>query len=119
VAKHADLMGTRRVVYGVIAWLTLAAAWWGVLRRDTHTWIPQLLVPVVAFVVVTVLTLAWVRHNLGIYQRKGPRRGLPDAEAPWTHDSLGRQLELEPGLRDARVVRVDLDGDVKRYGVVR
>lgn len=117
MSKHADPLAVRRVAYGVVAWLLLGVAWWQVLVRDPRSWLYELAVPVVSVVVVTALTLAWVRHNLGIYQRKGPRRGVPAAEAPWTADSLGRQLVIAPGTDTARVVRLDLHGAVKRYEV--
>ena len=118
MTKHADPLGTRRVLVGLVSWVVLGLAWWGVLRRDARTWLPELLVPSAALVIVTVLTLLWVRHNRGIYQRKGPRKGVPEVDAPWTADSLGRRLELPPSALDARVVRVVVDGDVKRYEVV-
>ena len=120
MAKHSDPLRTRRVVYGLASWLLLGVAWWAVLRRDPQSWLTQLVVPAVAAVVVTAVTLLWVHHNLGIYQRKGPRRGLPDADLPWTSDSLGRRLEIPHGLEDARVLRLVLDGTdggVKRYEV--
>jgi hypothetical protein len=117
VSKHTDPIGTRRIFVGLLSWLALGAAWWGVLRRDSRTWLPELLVPVVALVVVTALTLLWVRHNLGIYQRKGPRTGLPHSDAPWLTDSLGRHLDLPVAALSARHVRLVLDGDTKRYEV--
>jgi len=110
-----DPLGARRVVVGVVSWFVLGVAWWVVLERDPRTWWYELAVPAVSLLVVTVLTLAWVRHNLGIYERKGPRRGVPGVEAPWTHDSLGRRLDLTAGLDEARVVRASVDGEVKRY----
>ena len=110
-------MATRRVLWGVLAWLLLVVAWWDVLRRDARTWLPELLVPAAALVVVTAVTLFWVKHNRGIYQRKGPRKGLPAGDAPWLEDSLGRCLEFAPGIDDSRLIRLDLDGDVKRYEV--
>ena len=118
MSRHCDPLGTRRTVYGVLSWIALGVAWWAVLRRDHRTWLPELIVPTVALVVVTALTLLWVRHNLGIYQRKGARRGIPEVHAPWVSDSLGRRLELLSHAAGARVVRVVLDGDVKRYEVV-
>lgn len=118
MSRHHDPIGTRRIVYGVLSWLALGAAWWAVLRRDHRTWLPELLVPTAALVVVSALTLLWVRHNLGIYQRKGPRRGVPEVQEPWLRDSLGRRLELPVELTGARLVRVVVDGDVKRYEVV-
>ena len=117
VSKHSDPLRARRVALGALSWVVLGAAWYGVLHRDSRTWLPQLLVPAASLVVVTVLTLAWVRHNLGIYERKGPRRGVPQADAPWTEDSLGRRLELPDEVLGARLVRVDVDGGVKRYRV--
>lgn len=119
MTKHIDPLGTRRLVYGVVAWVVLGLAWWDVLRRDARTWLPELLVPAVSLVVVFVVTLVWVRHNRGIYRRKGPRQGLPGVDEPWVVDSLGRRLELAPDASDAAVVRVVLEGDVKRYEVVR
>jgi hypothetical protein len=117
VSRHSDPLGTRRVVVGVASWIALGLAWYAVLHRDARTWLPQLLIPTVSLVVVTALTLLWVRHNLGIYQRKGPRRGIPAVDQPWTADSLGRRLELPAAVEAAPVVRLVLDGDVKRYEV--
>jgi hypothetical protein len=117
VTRHADPLAGRRVLWGVCAWLLLAVAWWDVLGRESGTWLPELFIPAVTLVVVTLVTLVWVKHNLGIYQRKGPRRGLPGADAPWVLDTLGRRLEFASGLEDARVIRLALVDDVKRYQV--
>jgi len=117
VTKHADPISHRRLVVGVVSWVVLGLAWWRVLDRDPREWVYELSVPVVSLVAVTVLTLWWVRHNLGIYQRKGPRRGVPAVDAHWSHDSLGRALVLDEGVTTGRVVRVVLEGDVKRYEV--
>ncbi|GAC1611757.1 MAG: hypothetical protein NVS3B26_27800 [Mycobacteriales bacterium] len=95
----------------------LAVAWWDVLRANPRSWLPELLIPVVTLVIVSALTLLWVRHNLGIYARKGPRRGLPDPDAAWSTDRLGRQLHFEYGVENAPVVRLDLTGPTKRYRV--
>lgn len=73
--------------------------------------------PVVAFVVVMAVTLLWVRHNRGIYTRKGPRRAVPETETSWSLDRLGRQLHFGAGSERAAVVRLDLHGQVKYYGV--
>lgn len=118
MSKHSDPIALRRVAVGTVSWLAFAFAWWFVLQRDPRTWVVELVVPVVSLLVVTVLTLAWVRHNLGIYERKGPRRGVPGTGAPYTHDSLGRVLVL-PSLDTARVVRVDVQSGTKRYEVLQ
>lgn len=115
--KHVDPLRVRRLVYGGIAWLLFAVTWWLVLRRNPSAWLPELAVPVVTLVVVTALTAAWVRHNLKIYQRKGPRRGLPDSKAPWRTDSLGRRLHFQRTARSASVVTVSVRGNTKHYEV--
>ncbi|MHB2024113.1 MAG: hypothetical protein ACYCO3_12390, partial [Mycobacteriales bacterium] len=43
-------------------------------------------------VLTWLVTQAWVRHNLAIYRRKGPRRGRSRGVESWTHDRLGRPL---------------------------
>ena len=69
---------------------------------------------------VAIVTLAWVKHNLRIYRRKGPRKGRP-FRAPRTDvDRLDRPVkwEFSGGHKEARkasLVVVELDGEVKRY----
>jgi hypothetical protein len=115
MSRHSDPIGARRVILGVLSWVVFGVAWWAVLRQDPRSWLRDLAVPLVALLVVTALTLAWVRHNLGIYRRKGPRRGLPAIAADWTHDSIGRPLLLPAGLDAARVVVVDVVDGRKTY----
>ena len=67
--------------------------------------------------ITSVLTLLWVRHNLGIFRRKGPRKGLPAVSEEIRSDSLGRTLDL-PGydsLKGAPVVVISREGDRKRF----
>ncbi len=119
MSQHADPWGLRRIVVGVVSWVVLGLAWWAVLRRHPDSWLPDLMVPVIAALIVTPLTLAWVRHNRGIYERKGPRRGVPAVDAPWTTDSLGVPLEFSEQARHGRLVRLTLVDGVKRYEVVQ
>lgn len=67
----------------------------------------------------TVLTLFWVRHNIGIFRRKGPRKGLPPVIEERSADPLGRKLD-HPGsdfLKSSRVVIVSCEGDRKQYSI--
>lgn len=119
VHRKIDPLQRRRVLTGLLAWIAFGLSWWLVLRRDPRTWQEQLLVPASSLFLVTAVTLLWVRHNLAIFRRKGPRRGLPVVDAPWTHDSLGRPLALPAQARLARVVEVHVEHSVKRYEVPR
>ena len=92
----------------VLTWI-LFAYWWNQV-------IPQITVEdaSMAFLVIfltvlatSVLTLLWVRHNIGIFRRKGPRKNLPAVSEHRDNDYLGRSLE-HPGydsLKIAPVVR--------------
>ncbi|MGZ8432179.1 MAG: hypothetical protein ACXWWW_09510 [Candidatus Deferrimicrobiaceae bacterium] len=77
------------------------------------------LVIFLTFLITSVLTLLWVRHNLGIFRRKGPRKSLPAVSEEVHSDSLGRRLEL-PGydsLKGAPVVVISREGDRKRFAL--
>lgn len=119
MARHSDPLRGRRLVWGVVAWLVLGLAWARVVSGQVRTWLPELAIPAIAAMIAVAITTVWVRHNLAIYQRKGPRRGLPAADERWHADSLGRRIELADDVLEANVVRIDLVGDVKRYGAVR
>jgi hypothetical protein len=69
---------------------------------------------------VLSLTLWWVSHNVGIYRRKGPRKGRPSAAPDVAGDRLGRQLvwALDGGHAAAPALRhlvIELDGELKTY----
>jgi hypothetical protein len=63
-----------------------------------------------------VITL-WIRHNIAIFKRKGPRREATQITMTFTSDALGRPLVLaRPDvLRDPWVV-VDVENGRKFYG---
>jgi hypothetical protein len=70
--------------------------------------------------VVVAVTTWWIRHNVGIYRRKGPRRGRPSQPPRTDEDRLGRAVrwDLPGGAIAARAhdhLIVELDGDVKTY----
>lgn len=69
----------------------------------------------------TVLTLVWVRYNVAIFRRKGPRKGLPPVSEECDADRLGRGLD-HPGydsLKRSRAVVVSCEGERKSFSVPR
>lgn len=67
----------------------------------------------------SVLTLLWIRHNVAIFRRKGPRKALPSVSEERTDDHLGRKLD-HPGtdrLKSASVVFVSRKGDRKHFEI--
>ena len=67
-----------------------------------------------------LITIGWVAHNVGIYLRKGPRRGLPAPQPRPRVDFNGRRIEADwDRLVQAAWVNVEIDGGVKRFVAVR
>jgi membrane protease YdiL (CAAX protease family) len=69
---------------------------------------------------VLAVTFWWIRHNTGIYQRKGPRNASPAMMPRIDEDRLGRPIrwQLDGGVGealDAGHLIVDLDGEAKVY----
>ena len=104
----------------VLAGWVLFFIWWGQVLRVAS--IPEAARAVLVILSVSLLTALatvwWVRYNLGIYRRKGPRRTVPDVPEDVGTDALGRKL-VHPGteeLRAARMVTVSLsEGTVKSF----
>ena len=76
-------------------------------------------VAVVAGAVVAV-TVWWIRHNMRIYAKKGPRGHRPPEPPRIDEDRLGRPLrrQLEGGHAaavGATHILVSLDGEAKVY----
>jgi hypothetical protein len=70
--------------------------------------------------VVVAASTWWIRHNVGIYRRKGPRRGRPSLPPRTDEDRLGRAVRWDlPGgaiaAREHAHLIVALHGDDKTY----
>jgi hypothetical protein len=116
----------RQVAHIFIAiafWLVLAGLWVLLVAEDKATAAAfrdtAFQVAIVVGVVLAVTTW-WIRHNVGIYRRKGPRQGRASVAPRVDEDRLGRKLRwsMPGGVHTARAQRhlvVDLDGDDKVY----
>jgi hypothetical protein len=111
------------IAVGVGFWLLFAALWIKLIA--THTVglhavrTTGLELAAVAGVVLAVTTW-WIHHNIGIYRRKGPRKGRPSEPPRVDEDRLGRAIRWQlPGgaIAASRCEHliVELDGDVKTY----
>ena len=113
----------RHIVVGVSAWVALVGLWvllavqhkvTGAAFRDTLFQLS------VIIGVVLAVTTWWIRHNVGIYRRRGPRQGRADVSPVTDHDKLGRAVRwnMPGGVDTAQTHRhliVEIDGDVKTY----
>lgn len=119
-AGRVTIRGIFHALVVALAW-TLFIAWWDevipqITRRDATLafWLIGLTVAVTA-----VLTTAWVRYNIGIFRRKGPRRTVPNVPERYDADTLGRRVEGPgfPAVRSAPVVVVSVRDGVKVFEV--
>jgi len=111
------------VLVAILSWIGFALLWvllyeQGKLTREAIA----LSVGTVAAITlaVAIVTLAWVRHNVSIHRRKGPRTGRALLAPRLDVDRLDRAVtwDFPDGHNEARksaLVVVELDGDVKRY----
>jgi hypothetical protein len=69
---------------------------------------------------VLAVTIWWIRHNVAIYRRKGPRRGRPENPPRTDEDRLGRDVAWTmpggaPAALAERHLVVEVVGDLKTY----
>lgn len=115
---RVTLKGAFHGLIAISGW-TLFVFWWNrVLPQIDSKDAVIALVFISGTVLITVIsTIVWVRYNIGIFRRKGPRRNLTHVSENHGTDFLGRRIE-PPGsgsLKTARLVIVSLEGDVKKY----
>ncbi len=96
----------------VLGGWVLFFTWWGEVLHFTS--LPDAAVAILVILGVSLVTalgtMGWVRYNLGIYRRKGPRRTVTDVREDAGTDALGRPL-VHPGvdrLRKARRITVSM-----------
>ncbi len=94
--------------------------WWAIVLPQVRREDAVVALLFIAFTTVAtgLLTAAWIRYNLDIYRRKGPRLLLTPAAADPNTDALGRTIARpdDASLHNARVVVVAVDGDRKTIG---
>jgi hypothetical protein len=111
------------VAIGLAFWALLVALWvllalegktTGGAFRDTGVELAVLMGAVL------VVTLWWIRHNVGIHRRKGARLGRPDLKPRTDEDRLGHVMHwaLEDGAAGAAAEQhlvIEVDGALKTY----
>src|SRR5512134_1549347 len=119
--RGVTVRGTFHALIAMICWGLFVYWWNGVLPQvDSNEPVIALLFIGATVLATVLITALWVRYNLGIFLRKGPRRRLTRVIENYGTDSLGRRIERPPGpesLKTARLVVVSVDGESKKYEV--
>jgi hypothetical protein len=111
------------ILVAIAFWLVLAGLWAQLVvdEKATAAALRDVAFQVAVIIgVVLAVTMWWIRHNVAIYRRKGPRRGRATVPPRVDEDRLGRRVRwsMPGGVRTARAqghLVVDLEGDVKIY----
>jgi hypothetical protein len=87
-------------------WLAFMVGWWRVLRNGPAADLARSFELLAGIAALYGLTLVlWIRHNVGIWQRKGPRRTVRAVAAHYTPTmSLGMQSVAWSPRRFARSI---------------
>ncbi len=108
---------------GVLFWLVLIAMWAMLIgsgRASVSQIVDSIQYVAVVSAAVFALTMAWVRHNVGIHRRKGPRAASAQSAPRTDEDRLKRPLRWaltdgHAGALDADHLVVDIENGVKVY----
>jgi glucan phosphoethanolaminetransferase (alkaline phosphatase superfamily) len=91
----------------LLLWLLFVALWYRVFGittlqdvKDAATYLGGITV------VYTILVTVWILHNLAIYRRKGPRRGVPFLNFASIHDRLGSYIVAPTDIKEKQAITV-------------
>ena len=99
----------------VLGWVGFVWLW---VLAAARPWESERLVWLIvgSFLVLPLVTGAWVLHNRALYKRKGERRAVAVAEMIYTHDWHGREVQADwLRLKRNRLVHISADGGRKVY----
>jgi len=103
------------VLLVVLGWVLFFVLWRFVAQRPWDSRDLTMLIATAA-TVVPLITLLWIRHNVSIHRRLGPRRSTRAVEESYTHDFNRREVRADWAmLRHASEVVIDIDGKNKIY----
>lgn len=101
----------------VLGWV-LFIWFWHLAAGEPWDSAPLMFLIIGAIIVSPLVTLFWIFHNMGIYKRKGPRKGMADVKPYYDVDWSGREVTADwATLANARVVVIEIDEFGKNYRV--
>lgn len=119
-APRVTIKGIFQGLLTILTWILFVVWWKQVIPQVTvEDASMAFLVIFLTLLICSVLTLLWVRYNVGIYFRKGPRKNLPFVSEERETDFLGRRLD-HPGfdcLKTSQLVVVSREEDRKNFNV--
>lgn len=119
-SPRVTIRGVFHAFLVVLTWILFVYWWNQVIPQVTvEDATVAFLVIFLTFLICSVFTLLWVRYNVGIFRRKGPRKNLPFVSEERDADHLGKRLD-HPGyafLKNAPLVVVSREEDRKNFQI--
>ena len=121
--NRAEMRQVKHKAIGLLFWFLMGLSW-VMLIREHKAGIGNVTYSVTYLAIVggavLAVTLWWIRHNTGIYRRKGQRTGRPTVAPRTDEDRLGRPLRWQldggaPAAIAATHLVIQLDGPAKVY----
>lgn len=109
----------RRLVHVVVlttGWTLFVVSWWRVLTTQSVSYPVLGWLIVGALALIPLVTLFWIRHNIEIFRRKGPRLRVQSADERYERDWEGRIIKADwHDVRGAQEIEIALDAERKNY----
>ena len=106
-----------QLVLVVIGWFLFLWAWVSVMRYTAPETVAVTTILLAAFaVVVEAINLLWIRHNMKIYKKKGPRENVPQVRYEFRRDFSDRRLAADwQSLQGEALIIVSFDDGQKTF----
>jgi hypothetical protein len=106
-----------QLVLVVIGWCLFLWAWVSVMRFTALETVVATIVLLAALaVVIEAINLLWIRHNINIFKKKGPRKSVPQVRYESQRDFLGRRQVADwQNLRGEALIIVGFNDERKIF----
>lgn len=113
----ASIRALVQLVLVVVGWILFLWAWVSVMRFTAPETVAVTTILLAAFAVgIEVINLLWIRHNVNIYKRKGPRKSVPRVRYEFRRDFLGRRQAADwQSLQGEALIVVSFDDEQKTF----
>jgi hypothetical protein len=116
--RQATIRGFFHALIAICGW-ALFVYWWYCVYPQISSRNAFLTLAIIggAALATVLTTLIWIRYNIGIFRRKGPRRNPTIVAENHDVDFLGRKIEQSgpATLKEGSVIVISVEGDTKTY----
>lgn len=98
-----------RRLFVVVLWLGFVFLWLRVYGMTTVRDVTNAMTYLISITsVYGVLVTVWVLHNLALFRRKGPRKGVRILNYVPTHDELRSYVVIKTNLKETQAITVSV-----------